>query len=83
MSHDALRDGEVCDEEFRVIMEEVDKYETLKAEIRAQSRMAHVSVAIDEKEKKALIQRGRDEARASMIKAIATKTTRAPAAPAP
>jgi len=69
----ALSDGEVSDEEFRIIMEEVAKYEDLKAAIRVTGRAVHAAVSlreIDEETKNALLQRGRDEARASMIKAL-------------
>jgi hypothetical protein len=66
----ALSDGEVSDEEFRIIMEEVSKYEELKASIRVAGRHAHSAVRIDDEAKKALIQRGREEARASMMRAL-------------
>ena len=67
---DALRDAEVSDKEFRIIMEEVTKYEDMKAAIRANGRAAHAAAVLDEEAKKALIQRGRDEAQASMMKAL-------------
>jgi hypothetical protein len=73
-----LRDGMVSDEEFRMIMEELAKNEELKASIRVAGRHAHSAVRIDDEAKKALIQRGREEARASMIASLTAK----PSAPA-
>ena len=69
----ALMDGRISDEEFRLIVDEVSKYNQMKAEIRAGARKAHTAVALDEESKNTLIQRGRDEARASMIKKLAAQ----------
>lgn len=66
----ALNDGEVSDAEFRLIVDEVAKYEDLKATVRAAGRAAHAAVTLDEKTKNALIQRGRDEARASFMRKL-------------
>jgi hypothetical protein len=55
---DALRDGSVSDEEFRIIMEETAKYEDMKSSIRSAGRSTHAAVKIDEEAKNALIQRG-------------------------
>jgi hypothetical protein len=55
---DALRDGNVSDEEFRIIMEEIAKYEDMKSSIRSAGRSTHAAVKIDEEAKNALIQRG-------------------------
>ena len=63
----ALMDGRVSDEEFCLIVDEVNKYSLLKSEIRARAKKSH---AIDAEAKTALIQRGRDEARASFIKKL-------------
>ena len=67
----ALMDGRISDEEFRLIVEEVSKYKQMKAEIRAGARKAHAAVTLDEETKNSLIQRGRDEARASFMKKLA------------
>ena len=67
----ALTDGQVSDEEFRLIIDEVQKYRQMKAEIRSGSQKAHAAVTLDEEAKNALIQQGRDEARASFIKKLA------------
>ena len=66
----ALMDGRVSDEEFRLIIDELHKYDQMKAEIRVGARKAHAAVALDEETKNSLIQRGRDEARASFIKKL-------------
>lgn len=66
----ALMDGRVSDDEFRLIIDELHKYDQMKAEIRAGAQKAHAAVALDEETKNSLIQRGRDEARASFIKKL-------------
>lgn len=66
----ALIDGHISDDEFRLIVDEVAKYNQMKSEIRAGSRKAHAGITLDEKTKKALIQQGRDEARESIRKKI-------------
>ena len=68
MSRRALTDGQISDEEFRIVVVEVHKYTQMKAEIRYRAKKAHTAVTLDEE---ALIQRGRDEARASFIKKLA------------
>ena len=70
----ALLDGQISDDEFRLITDEVAKYHQMKLEIRARAQKMHAGVAppvLDEETKNALIQRGRDEARASFIKKLA------------
>ena len=69
----ALKDNQISDEEFRLILGEVDKYNRMKAEIRARAVHAHASVKIDEAEKKRLIQQGREEAQAELVKAMGGK----------
>ena len=64
----ALTDGQISDEEFRIVVDEVHKYTQMKAEIRDRAKKAHAAVTLDEE---ALIQRGRDEARASFMKKLA------------
>jgi len=66
----ALFDGEISDDEFRLIIDEVAKYHQMKSEIRAGAQKRHASVALDEETKNALIQKGKDEARASFIKKL-------------
>ena len=68
---DALMDGDVSDVEFRLIVDEVDKYNQMKAQIRATARQAHAAVALDEETKTSLIKKGRDEAKASFIQKLA------------
>ena len=67
----ALTDGAISDEEFRMVVDEVSKYAQMKAEIRVGAKKAHAAVTLDEETKNSLIQRGRDEARASFIKKLA------------
>ena len=64
----ALTDGQISDEEFHIVVDEVHKYTQMKAKIRARAKKAHAAVTLDEE---ALIQRGRDEARASLMKKLA------------
>ncbi len=69
----ALLDGEISDDEFRLAVSEVAKYNQMKAEISAGARKVHADVtppALDEETENSLIQRGRDEARASFIKKL-------------
>ena len=66
----ALMDGRVSDEEFRIIVHELEKYEKMKSDIRAGARKAHAAVTLDKETEKSLIQRGKDEARASFIKKL-------------
>ena len=63
----ALRDGEVSDVEFRLILDEYDKYRNMKNEIRAGAKL---SGALDDEAKNALIAQGREEARASMLQRL-------------
>lgn len=67
----ALADGQISNEEFRMVIEEAHKYAQMKADIRAGAKQAHAAVTLDEETKNSLIQRGRDEARASFIKKLA------------
>ena len=67
----ALTDGAISDEEFRMVVDEVSKYAQMKAEIRVGAKKAHAAVTLDEETKNSLIQRGRDEARASFMKKLA------------
>ena len=65
----ALEDCNISDDEYKLVIEEIEKYRTMEA-----IRRKHLSVAgsmIDEETKNALIQRRRDEARATFIKKLA------------
>ena len=66
----ALMDGVISDNEFKLIVEELSKYDQLKAEIKAGARKKKHATALDEETKNTLIQRGRDEARAIFIKKL-------------
>ena len=66
----ALMDGTVSDEEFSLIMSEVDKFGKMKSEIRSGARKAHSELVLDEETKQSLIQQGRDEVRDSLLKKL-------------
>jgi hypothetical protein len=59
----AITDGIISDEEFSVILGEVEKYNKIKEEIRKKA-----TENVGEEMKKALIQKGREEARTEMMK---------------
>ena len=63
----ALNDGEITDLEFQMIKGELEKYYTLKDEIRRSHRK---TAAVSSSEKRKLIQLGRDEAHKSFMKKI-------------
>ena len=63
----ALMDGTVSDDEFKLIVEELQKYAQQKAEIKAKALKKCAATTLDEETKNTLIQRGRDEARASFL----------------
>ena len=67
----ALTDGQISDEEFHIVVEEVRKYTQMKAEIRAGAKKAYTAATLDEEAKNALIQQGRDEAKASFMEKLA------------
>ena len=67
----ALTDGQISDEEFRLIIDEAQKYSQMKAEIRTGAQKAHAAVTLDEETKNSLIQQGRDEARARLMEKLA------------
>ena len=56
----ALMDNYVSDEEFKLVMEELNKYKAMKEEIRSNTKKK-----IKEEEEASLIERGRQEARES------------------
>ena len=63
----ALRDGDVSDEEFRLILDELDKYGQMKSAIRTHTQSA---TQLDEEAKNELLRRGHEEARASLIQRL-------------
>ena len=63
----ALEDCNIYDDEYKLVLEEIEKYCTMKEEIRRKHLSAAGSM-IDDETKNALIQRGRDEAQATFIK---------------
>ena len=66
----AMRDG-VCDEnEYKLILDEVDKYRKMKADIKRGARVSHSAAAIDEEIKKSLINQGRQEERESIKRRV-------------
>ena len=61
----ALSDDFISDEEFKLIMEEQEKYKTMKEEIRNNAKKK-----LKEEEKESLIERGRQEARESFRRLV-------------
>ena len=61
----ALTDDFVSDEEFKLIMEELEKYKAMKEEIRSNAKKK-----LKEEEKESLIERGRQEARESFRRLV-------------
>ena len=61
----ALVDDHICNHEFNLIMEELNKYKVMKEEIRSNSRNK-----IKKEEEESLIKQGRQEARESFRKLI-------------
>ena len=72
----ALNDDKITEEEFRLILSEVDKYNQMKAEIRWHQKQ---SGGLSEDGKNSLFQRARDEAmttaRAKLLKEIQAGTS--------
>ena len=66
----AMEDNLISEEEYKLILEEIEKYRAMKDEIRSKSvRMVEGSVSEDLK--KELIKEGREKARAEFIKQLA------------
>ena len=61
----ALSDNKVTDEEFRLILEELEKYKVIKEEVRSKTKK---KIATEMEE--TLIERGRQEARESFRKLV-------------
>ena len=64
----ALMDDHISDEEFKLIMEELNKYKAMKEEIRNNTKKR-----IKEEEEQSLIERGRQEARESFRRLVEKK----------
>ena len=75
----ALNDDKITEEEFCLILSEVDKYSQMRAEIRGHQKHRKHSGGLSEDEKKRLFQRARDEAmmtaRAKLLKEIQAGTS--------
>ena len=67
---EALRDNKISDDEFKLIMEELNKYKAMKKEIRSNTKKK-----IKEEEEQSLIGRGRQEARESFRKLVEKSKT--------
>ena len=65
----ALRDGHISPEEFKLVLDEIEKYGLMKAKIREKTRKAHAAQST-EAEKNALMV----EARASIMKELSAAT---------
>ena len=61
----ALTDDFISDKEFKLIMEELEKYKAMKEEIRNNTKKK-----LKEKERESLIERGRQEARESFRRLV-------------
>ena len=66
----AMMDDFVSDEEFKLIMEEMEKYKTLKVEIRNNTKKK-----LKTEEEESLIERGRQEARESFRRLVEKNKT--------
>ena len=67
----ALSDNKVTDEEFRLILEELEKYKVMKVEVRSKTKKK-IATELEE----TLIERGRQEARESFRKLVEKNNTR-------
>ena len=65
-----LTDDFISDEEFRLIMEELNKYKAMKEEIRNNTKKK-----LKEEEKESLIERGRQEGRESFRRLVEKNNT--------
>ena len=66
----ALNDNKVTDEEFQLILEELEKYKLMKEEVRSKTKKK-----IATKTEESLIERGRQEARESFWKLVEKNNT--------
>ena len=67
----ALVDNHISNDEFNLIMEELDKYKAMKEEIRNNSKKK-----LKEEEEQSLIEKGRQEARESFRMLVGKNNTR-------
>ena len=67
----ALSDNKVTDEEFRLILEELEKYKVMKEEVRTKTKKNIVTET-----EESLIERGRQEARESFRRLVEKNNTR-------
>ena len=67
----ALSDNKVADEEFRLILEELEKYKVMKEEVRTKTKKKIVTET-----EESLIERGRQEARESFRRLVEKNNTR-------
>ena len=56
----ALMDGKISDEEFRLIMSEIEKFQQMKNDIRTKAVKAHSEITIDAETKKLLIEKSKN-----------------------
>ena len=71
----ALRDGSISDEEFKLVLDECEKYQQMKADIRAGSKKKHLGVRLDDEAKKALIAQGREEAHSALLQKLGASSS--------
>ena len=67
----AMMDNYISDEEFKLIMEELNKYKAMKEEIRT-----NIKKKLKTEEEESLIEKGRQEARESFRKLVEKNNTR-------
>ena len=67
----ALSDNKITDDEFRLILEELEKYKVMKEEVRTKTKKKIVTET-----EESLIERGRQEARESFRKLVEKNNTR-------
>jgi len=65
----AVEDCHVSDKQYKLILDEVEKYHTMKEEIQHKHTLTAGGM-IDEKTKNGLIRRGREQARARFAETI-------------
>ena len=65
-----MMDNHISDDEFKLIMEELNKYKAMKEEIRSNTKKK-----LKSEEEESLIERGRQEARESFRKLVEKNKT--------
>ena len=66
----AMMDNFINDEEFKLVVEEMDKYKAMKEEVRSKTKKL-----LKTEEEESLIERGRQEARESFRKLVEKNRT--------